>query len=267
MRSVKTTRLTFGLINIDTKVYVAIQDHDVHFHQHHADCLGGAQAGAITVPKVCKDCGEVVALSDLVKGITVDDKLVTVDKQDLDALDEEQNPKVEVLEFVHGDEVDPILIENTYYLDADKGAEKGYALLRQVLTESHKVGIVRFVMRQKTHMGVLRVYGDVLAIHTLLWHDEVRPTDELLGARKNVDLLPKEVKLMHAIVDSMHGEWEPERYVDSYTRRLNEFITSKADGGEFLPVTREADEGDVSDLIAQLEATVAAKSAVGVSHV
>jgi DNA end-binding protein Ku len=138
-----------------------------------------------------------------------------------------------------------------------------------VLTESDRVGVVRFVMRQKTCMGVLRVYRDVLAIHTLLWHDEVRPTDELLGARKQVDLLPKELKLMHAIVDSMDGDWQPEQYVDTYTRRLNEFITAKAEGGEFLPVTREADEADVSDLLAALEATLAAKTALdgGVNHV
>jgi DNA end-binding protein Ku len=269
MRSVRTTRLTFGLIGVDVKVFVATQDHDVHFHQHHTDCLSGAQAGAITVPKICKDCGEVVALSDIVKGITVDDKLVTVDKQELDALDEEHDPNWEVVQFVHRDEVDPILIEGTYYLDASKGAEKHYALLRQVLAESDRVGVVRFTLRQKTRMGVLRVYGDVLAIHTLFWHDEVRPTDELLGARKKVDLLPKEIKLMHAIVDSMHGEWQPEQYVDTYTQRLSTFIATKAEGGEFVPVVRKSDEEDVSDLLAQLEATLAAKSALdgGVSHV
>jgi DNA end-binding protein Ku len=265
MRSVKTTKLAFGLISVDVKMYVATQDHDAHFHQHHADCLGGPQAGAITVPKVCKDCGEVVALGDIVKGITVDDRLVTVDKQELDALDEEQNPNIEVLEFVHADEVDPILIEGTYYLDAGKGAEKGYALLRQVLGESDRVGAVRFTMRQKTRMGVLRVYGDVLAIHTLLWHDKVRATDELLGARKTVDLLPKEIKLMHAVVDSMLGDWQPEQYADDYTSRLNEFIATKAEGGEFVPVARKSAEEDVADLLAQLEATLAAKG--GASHV
>jgi DNA end-binding protein Ku len=269
MRSVKTTRLTFGLLSIDTKVYVATQDHDVHFHQHHADCLGGPQAGAITVPKVCKDCGEVVALGDIVKGITVDDRLVTVDRQELDAFDEEQNPNIEVLEFVHRDDVDSILIEGTYYLDAGKGAEKGYALLRQVLGESDRVGVVRFTMRQKTRMGVLRVYGDVLAIHTLLWHDEVRSTDELLGARKKVDPLPKEIKLMHAVVDSMLGEWQPEQFVDIYTQRLSTFIDAKADGGEFVPVVRKSDKADVADLLAALESTLAAESALdgGVSHV
>jgi DNA end-binding protein Ku len=268
MRSVKTTKLALGLINVDVKIYAAAQDHDVHFHQHHAECLGAENAGRISVPKVCKDCGEVVQLVDIVKGIEHDDKLVIVDNDELTALDDEAEPNWEVLEFVHRDEVDVILFEKTYFLDADKRGEKNYALLRAALAESDKVGIVRFTMRQKTRMGVLRVYNDVLAIHPLLWHDEVRATDELLGAKKKVDLLPKELKLMQAIIDSMQGDWQPTRYVDTYTERLNEFITSKAEGGEFVPATREADETDVSDLLAALEATLAANTVVsgGLSH-
>jgi DNA end-binding protein Ku len=260
MRSVRNTGLTFGMVNIAVKMFAATESHDTKFHLHHGACLGATNAGAISMPRVCKDCGESVAQKDMIKGVTVPgDKLVTVDGDEIKALDEEQDPNIEVVQFVHADEIDPILFESTHYLDAGKGSEKGYAMLRQVLTESRRVGIVRYTMRSKTRMGVLRVYGDVLAIHALLWHDEVRSTEELLGAAKKVELTPKEVKLAHALVESMSGPWEPTEYVDTCTARMGEFIDAKADGGEFVPVVRVSDESDVSDLLASLERSIQAR--------
>jgi DNA end-binding protein Ku len=257
MRSVRNSGLTFGLVNIAVKMFVASESHDTKFHQHHAKCLGATNTGAISMPRVCKDCGEKVDSKDIVKGVTVDDKLVTVDSDEIKALDEEQDPSIEVVQFVHADEIDPILFESTHYLDADKGSEKGYAMLRQVLEESRKVGIVRYSMRGRTRMGVLRVYGNALAIHALLWHDEVRSTDELLGAAKQVKLTPKEVKMAHVLVESMSGEWNPAEYVDTYAQRMTQFIETKSEGGEFVPVVRASDKQDVSDLLAALENSIA----------
>jgi DNA end-binding protein Ku len=151
------------------------------------------------------------------------------------------------------------------YGDVVKGiqhGDKSYALFRQALSESEKVGIVRFAMRSKTHMGVVRVYGDnVLAIHTLMWSDEVRATDELKIGGKKVELSEKEVKMAHALIDSMAGEWKPTEYEDIYQQRVAEMIDAKADGAEFTTDKPDVDddEGDVSDLLAKLEASIAAK--------
>ena len=256
MRSVKNAGITWGMVNIAIKMFVATESHDTKFSLYHAACLGKPQSGAIGMPRVCKDCEERLAHADIVKGVTIDDKLITVSNDEIKALDEEQDPNIEVLQFVHADEIDPILFEGTYYLDADKGSEKGYAMLRLVLEESRQVGIVRYAMRSKTRLGVLRVVGDVLAIHALLWHDEVRSTDELLGARKQVSLTPKEIKLAHAVVESMSGQWNPAEYVDTYAHRLSEFIDTKSEGGEWTPVTRASDNQDAGDLLAKLEASI-----------
>lgn len=261
MRSVKKGGLSFGLVNVATKMYSATEDHDVKFHMHHANCLGkGPSPEGVNLKTVCKGCGEIIERTDTVKGIEYGDQTVFITPDDLATLDVEQGPNFDVLQFVHQSEIDPILFEDTYYLDAEKGSEEGYALLRQVLTESDRFGVVQFTYRQKTRMGVLRVFGDVLAIHTIRWHDEVRGTSELLGAAKKVELNPKMVKLAHALVDSMMGEWDPTEYVDSYTEKVGEMVAVKASGGEYVPEELDEDTGasEVADLLAKLEASVAA---------
>lgn len=257
MRSVKKGSLSFGLVNVATKMYSATEDHDVKAHMHHGPtCLGG-----ITMQRVCKECSEVVEYRDTVKGIEHGDQTVIITPEDLAALDEEQGPNFDVLQFVERDEIDPILFESTYYLDADKGAEEVYALVRQALLDTERYGIVQFAYRQKTRMGVLRVIGNVLAIHTIRWHDEVRGAEELHGAAKEVTLNPKMVELAHAVVDSLTSEWVPTAYADTYTEKLGQMVEAKAAGGEYVPAVEE-DEGDgadVSDLLAKLEASIAKK--------
>lgn len=265
MRSMHTARLGFGLAGFNVKMYTATETHDVKFHQHHAGCLG-----SIRLKRVCEACGALVEYGDIVKGIEQDDKLVIVTDDDFSSLDEEQGSEIEVLQFVDRADVDPIMFENTYYLDTDNGKSKStkptnndktYALFRHVMSESDKVGIVRFTMRNKTHMGVLRVYGDdVLAIHTLMWSDEVRATDELKIGSKKVELSEKEVTAAHALIESMADEWEPTKYEDIYQQRVAEMIEAKAGGAEFTTSKPDADdEGEVSDLLAKLAASIAAK--------
>jgi DNA end-binding protein Ku len=266
MRSMHTARLGFGLAGFNVKMYTATETHDVKFHLHHAECLG-----SIKYKRVCEACGALVEYGDIVKGIEHGDKLVIVTDDDFSSLDEEQGSEIEVLQFVDRADVDPIMFENTYYLDTDNGKSKSakptnndktYALFRQALSESDKVGIVRFAMRNKTHMGVLRVYGgDVLVIHTLMWSDEVRATDELKIRGKKVELSEKETAAAQALIDTMAGEWKPAEYEDIYQQRVVEMVEAKADGAEFTTSKPDADddEGEVSDLLAKLEASIAAK--------
>jgi DNA end-binding protein Ku len=261
MRSIKKGSLHFGLLNIPVKAYVATDDHDVHFHMHHGACLDKPEQGAISMPRVCKDCGQKVNFSDIVSGKDVDGTFVIVTDEEKNALIEEQDPGFEVLEFVNRGDVDPILFEKTHTLDPEKGAEKVYLLLLNDLSETDRVGIVQFTMSQKTHIGVLGVFrheeGDVLAIHTLRWVDEVRGTAELTGSHKKVTLIPAEIEMMRQAIDSRVGVWNPGKYVDTYTERLTEFVETKADGGEFVPLVREdVGTADVSDLLAMLQASV-----------
>ena len=268
MRSVQSAGLGFGLINVRVKMYTATENHDIKFHQHHRDCLG-----AIRYKRICEECGALVEYADIVKGIEHDDKLIIVTEDDFTSLDEEQAGEIEVLEFVDRAAVDPIMFENTYYLDTDNGKskstkpsnnDKGYALIRRALLDQDKVGIVRFAMRNKTHMGVLRVIGEeVMVIHSLMWSDEVRATDELKIHSKKVELSDKEVALANTLIESMAGQWDPDEYQDLYQQRVVDMLDAKAAGAEFTTEKRDSgdDEGGVSDLLAKLEASIAAKKA------
>jgi DNA end-binding protein Ku len=262
VKSIKKANLAIGMINVATKMYVALEDHDVHFHLHHATCIDRESGGAVTMPRMCKDCGSKVDYGEIVKGIDVNGKLVTVDKEEFDSLNAEQDPNIELLEFIDRDAVDPIMFEKTHFLDADKGAEKVYAVLRKALIESGKYGRVRFTLAQKTHIGVLRVYQNLLVIHTLRWPDEVRDAAELLGAQKKISIAPTDLKLMRALIDSMQAEGELTEYVDTYTKNLEELVNLKAAGGTYTPVPREEKVSTYEDdLTAKLEATIAMMNA------
>lgn len=255
MRAVKRSSLAFGLVNIPVRLYKATETHDIGFHQYHggpSGCLGG-----IGQKRVCKSCLADVDYGDIVKGIEHNDKLVFITPDELKSLDDEQGSQIDVLQFVQQDEIDPILWEQPYFVEPDGSAE-GYALLRRVLAESDRVAVVRFALRTKTHLGILRVFGNVLTIHTMMWGDEVRNAGELNIPDVAIPLKPQAVKMAHQLVESMLGVFNPDEYRDSYTERLGDLIEAKAADAEFVttPHQLDADEDEVSDLMAQLEASI-----------
>jgi len=203
----------------------------------------------------CKLCNDEVAYADIVSGMEVDGNLVIITADERESLKEEQGEGIELLQFANADEVDPIMYEGTYYLEPE-GNGDGYALLRQVLIDSGRIGIVRYAMRQKTHLGVLRVLGNVLVVHTIMWPDEVRPTTELKVPTAAVPA--KALKMAHLIVDSMTEEFNPEDYKDEYQIRLQELVDAKADNAPFVTKAKDLDDDaiDDDDLIARLEATI-----------
>jgi DNA end-binding protein Ku len=260
MQSVKSASLHFGMASIPCKMFKAIESHDLSGHLHHGpDCLG-----SIGFKKVCKECGEEVAHSDIVKGYTSSDgNTVIVTQEEINTLDTEQDTGLEVVDFVPADKVDPIYYETTYYLAADvkskqggKAAEKNYAVLLHVLRKSERVAIVRFTLRQKTYAGVLRAYGDVLVVHRMVWADEIRSTGELVRAQ--IDLPDMEVEMAEKLVALMSSDdWDPTILTDRYTERLGELIESKSVGDEFV-VTSNDDDDAAGDLLAKLTASIAA---------
>jgi DNA end-binding protein Ku len=257
MRSTWSGQLGFGLVQFPVALYKATDNHDVSFHQHHGPtCLGG-----IALKRVCKECGEDVVYGDIVKGIEVGGTLVTVTEDDFAQLEGERGKQIEILKFVDQSEIDPIMFEDSYYLGGGKiGGEKvvrpskAYALLVNAMAASGLVAIAEFTMRAKTHLAAIRAVEGVLVLHTLRWSDEVREaTVPGLGAEYSA----AELDMAEKLVASMTGKFDPEAHVDIYTQRLNELIEAKAEGAELeISETTDLDTGDVSDLLAKLEASV-----------
>lgn len=256
MRAIKSTTIKCALLNVPVKVYKSVDSHDVSFRQHHLGC-----GGSIKMERYCEACDEKpVPFADVIKGIDADGTLVLVTGDELKSLEGEAVPGIEIDRFVDGGEIDPLTYEAAYYLAPDKTSLEGYALLREVLAESGRVGVVKMSLRAGRHsLGVLRASGDLLIVHTIAWPDEVRePAFPILD--KKVELKPAVLDMARALVDSMTDSFKAEDFTDSYTDRVKEFIAARAEGGEFIPSQAEETE-DVSDLLAALEASIAKKAA------
>jgi DNA end-binding protein Ku len=245
-----TGSISFGLVNVPVKMYTAVSSHDVSFHQHH-----DADMGRIKYAKVCADCGEVVDGANIVKATEVGDSTAVVTEDELASLRDEQPKTVEILQFVDQGEVDPLAFESGYYL-APAGPVNGYHLLRQVMQDAGRVGICRVMLRSKTSLALLRVTNEnVLTMHTLSWPDEIRnPNFADLG--KPFEVKPQELKVATMLLDSMSGTFKPEDFTDTYHERLIELVAAKADGKSFTPQKPVAVDNDVTDLLAQLEASL-----------
>ncbi len=268
MRSIWKGSIAFGLVNVPVKVYSATQDHDIKFHQVHA-----RDNGRIRYKRVCEVCGEVVEYSDLARAFESDDgQMVIINDDDLATLPEDRSREIEVLEFVPAEEVDPMMIDRSYFLEPDSESSKSYVLLAKTLAETERMAIVHFTLRSKTRLAALRAkdFGkrEVMVVHTLLWLDEIRDPDFPV-LDKEVEIKPAELKMAGQVVESMADDFNPDRYRDTYQEQLQELIDAKLEGGEAFTAEEqpaELDETeDVSDLLAKLEASVKARSGDGKS--
>ncbi len=252
MRAIKSSTVTFGLVSVPVKLYKAVDSHDIAFKQHHGGC-----GGPIGMERVCKDCEARVEFRDVVKGTTAaDGSLVILDPEEVKGIDQELPAGIEVLQFTDRDEIDPIGYETGYYLaPASKAALEGYTLLRTVLEEKQRVGLVRFALRGRLSLGVLRAAGDTLVIHTLAWPDEVRePAFPILDGEKAPK--PAMLEMARQLVDAMTGSFNPADHVDTYTERLGQLIEARAAGESLAPAPSE-EEVTIKDLLAALEASIA----------
>lgn len=256
MRAIKKTTISFGLVSVPVKIIKATESHDIVFHQFHVH--EDASADRISMVRTCQGCGEVIEYADLVKGVEVDEQVVTVTAEELKELDDEAGSDIEVLQFVDSDEIDPVLLDASYYLEADGKSTKAYALLRQVLNSSGKVGIVRFALRNRESLATLRTVGSALVLQTMHWADEVRDSSELKGAGA-VEFSDDELAVAELLVDSLSAPFDASAHTDGYTARVQELIDTRAAGGSFEHSRRGPATEDVSDLLAALQASVAAK--------
>lgn len=259
MRSIWKGSVAFGLVNVPVKVYSATEDHDLKFHQVHAK-----DNGRIKYQRVCEECGEAVEYRDIAKAYESDTgQTVVITDEDIATLPEERSHEIEVLEFVPASDIDPLMYDRSYFLEPDGKSSKSYVLLAKALSETDRVAIVHFALRNKTRLAALRVKDfskrNVMVVHTLLWPDEIRDPD-FPSLDADVEVRAPELKMAGQVVESMADDFRPEQYTDTYQEQLTELVESKLAGGQAF-ATPEAparldETEDVSDLLAKLEASV-----------
>ncbi|WP_329381585.1 non-homologous end joining protein Ku [Streptomyces sp. NBC_01716] len=261
MRSIWNGAISFGLVNIPIKLVNATESHSISFRQIHL-----ADGGRIRYRKVCELDEEEVTSAEIGKAYQdADGSMIPITDDDLAQLPLPTAKTIEILGFVPESSIDPLQVGSAYYIAANGvPAAKPYTLLREALKRSEKVAIAKFALRGRERLGMVRVLGDVIALHGLLWPDEIRQP-EGVAPETDVSIRDAELDLADALMDTL-GEVELESLHDDYQEAVEELIASKAGGAE-LRAPEGAGErrgGKVLDLMAALEGSVrAAKESRG----
>ena len=248
--------ISFGLVNVPVKLFTAQSPKDVRFNQLHAP-----DNSRVRMKRFCEVENVEVPYDEIVKGYEIaPDQYVVIEPDELDSLDPKATHTIDIEEFVHLDQIDPVYFERAYYLVPDERSAKSYRLLAEALADSDKVAIARFVMRTKQYLCALRVVEGVLVLSTMLYDDEViKPEDMDIPDTSDIEVSEKELKMARSLVDSLSvDQFEPDKFHDTYRERVVELIEKKAAGEVVVAPTTEAEPTKVVDLLAALEASVAA---------
>ncbi len=257
-RAIWSGSISFGLVNVPVKLYSAISPKDVRFNQ-----LEEGTNARIRQKRVSAETGEEVPYERIVKGYEISpDRYVVITPEELEALDPKATRAIDIEDFVEYDQIDPVHYERPYYLVPEKGAAKAYALLLQAMKESNKVAIARMVLRTKQYLAAIRPKGDVLCLETMLFADEVVPDSELDGLPgDDVEVSERELKMARQLIESLSTDFEPEKYRDEYREQVLALIEAKAEGQEIVAQPATEEPTQVVDLMAALEASLAAARA------
>jgi DNA end-binding protein Ku len=254
MRAMWKGAVSFGLVNVPVKMYTATESHDLSFHQVHR-----TDGGRIRYKRVCDVCGEQVPYDDIAKGYESEDgQLVILTDEDLAELPVASSREIAVEKFVPSEQIDPMWMEKSYYLEPEKTGAKPYALLREALREADRMALVTISIRQRSTMAVLRVRDDVIVLQTLLWPDEIRKPD--FGSLDGDETArPQELAMAASLVESLSGDYDPDEFDDEYRIEMERLVDAKLSGGETAPAPEPREEvggGEVVDLLSALQRSV-----------
>jgi DNA end-binding protein Ku len=253
VRSIWNGAISFGLVSIPIKLVNATESHSVSFRQIHTE-----DGGRIRYRKVCELEDREVTQDEIGKAYEdADGSMIPITDEDLSQLPIPTARTIEIVAFVPEERIDPLQMGSAYYLAASGApAAKPYTLLREALKRSNRVAIAKFALRGRERLGMLRVVGDAIAMHGLLWPDEVR-APEGVAPDAGVTVRDQELDLADALMDTL-GEIDLDDLHDEYREAVEEVIAAKAAGETPPQAPEEAAPGKVLDLMAALESSVRA---------
>jgi DNA end-binding protein Ku len=234
-------------------MFAAVSEHKLHFNLLHRK-----DNSPIGYEKVCKKEGKAVPDDEIVKAYEVSKgKYVEVEDEDFEAAQAEGGHAFDIAQFVEVDEIDPIYFEHSYYLAPQDGAEKVYTLLVRAMEDAGLAAVGTFVMRDREHLGCLRIRDGVITLERMYFADEIRPAGELRPERARV--AKQELEMAASLIDKFKGTFDPKRYEDTYTAQLLDVIRRKRRGEE-VHVAAAPEPEEAPDLMEALRASVEAHS-------
>jgi DNA end-binding protein Ku len=252
-RSVGSGTVSFGLVSIPVRFYVATHSEAPSFNLLHQPC-----GSRIRQQVFCPRCDRVVERSELVRGYEVaKDQYVTFTDEELRALEAAASASIDIEEFVPLAAIDPIYFESSHYLGPDKGGDKAYRLLADAMREVGVVAVAQHVSRGKERLVLIRTIAEGLALHSLYYADEVRPFAEIALGEPG-EARAGEMKLAHQLIGQLTAKtFRPEQYRDHYRDRLREVVERKVAGEEIRAAEPAAPRAQVIDLMEALKQSLA----------
>lgn len=254
-RSMWKGSLAFGLVNIPVELYSATRDHRPRFRLLHAK-----DEAPVKYERVCQSEGKPVAWEDLVKGYEYEKgQFVVLTKDDFKTAALEKTKTIDILDFVDPNEIDERYFETPYYLLPAKGADRAYALLREAIRESGKIGIAKIILRDAQHLAAVESIRDAIVLTMMRFSDELADLSEFRFPKAEGIRQP-ERKMARQLIDNLAASWEPEKYTDEYKENLMRVIQAKLKGRKPRLQERETPQSaDVVDLMARLRASLEGK--------
>jgi DNA end-binding protein Ku len=250
IKSIWAGSITFGLINIPVKVFSAVKESNLEMNM-----LDKNDYSNIKFKRVNENTGKEVTYADIVKGYKLDDKYVVVEDSDFEAAEAEKTKTIEIMNFVDEKEIDTIYYEQPYYLEPDKGAMKAYALLRDALQASGKVGVGSIVLRNKESLVILKSFKNVIVLNRIRFQEEIRNTTELKLPPLS-EMKTKEMDMAIKLVGQLTEKFDIAKYKDNYTAKLLEIIKDKAKGKKQVAPKLKVVHKQNEDLMAMLKASL-----------
>lgn len=253
MRSIWTGSISFGLINIPIKIFSAVQESTLDM-----DMLDQKDHANIKFMRVNENTGKEVPYANIVKGYKLDDKYIILEDTDFEAADAVKTKTIDIQSFAFEKEIESIYYEQPYYLEPDKGAMKAYALLRDALEKSGKVGVTSFVLRNKESLAILKPYKNLILLNKIRFAQEIRDTSDLKlpavskGKTKEMDMATK-------LIDQLTETFDISSFKDEYTAKLLKIIKNKAKGKKQAAPKLKVVHKQSDDLMSMLKASLEKK--------
>jgi DNA end-binding protein Ku len=244
--------ISFGLVTVPVKLSPATRSRDVTFNQ-----LEEGTGARIRYRRVSEETGEEVSNERIVRGYEIEKgRYVVVEKTELEAMAPKSTHTIEIEDFVDLAQIDPIYFEQPYYVLPDKKAAKPYRLLVEAMTQLQKVAIGRIVIRSKEHLVAIRPLDGLLCVETMRYDDEIVARSGLGVPADDVDVSKRELDMARQLIESLSGDFEPDKYQDQYREELLSLIERKAAGEEIVAEPAARAPAKVLDLMAALEASL-----------
>ena len=244
--------IAFGLVNIPIELYSAVRDHRPRFRLLHAK-----DESPVQYERVCQSEGKPVAWEDLVKGYEYEKgQFVVLTKDDFKTAALEKTKTIDILDFVDPDQIDERYFETPYYLQPAKGADRAYALLRDAIRESGRIGVAKIILRDAQHLAAVEVIGDAMVLTMMRFADELADLSDFRFPSSQ-GIRPAEMKMAQQLIGNLSADWNPEKYTDEYKTNLMKIIEGKLKGRKpKLEGRAGPSEPKVVDLMARLKASL-----------